>query len=504
MESLKIEETIDAHCPTAEKQAVSHGQAALALLLTRLLKPKALSRVQGWYAASGLDVLLKHDAEKFHDDCLGNMLDAVSEHSEAIWGCVIGQALQAYPALAERVIQYDITSCYFEGAYEDLALAQRGYSRDHRSDAKQVNIGLSVTGQSGLPLVYELLAGNTADNQTPFAHLAKLKTLLKQVGYPHPVVTVSDRAMLNRKLIAGYLEQGHQFLGPWTPPAVEKLMAGVEQDEIMAHPLGFQPQSAKSTDPPSYYGLMRSLPFEAHDQQASLRVLVLYSRGKARLDAHKRADHLGKLLADLTLLQGKLNHRRYRRRCYVYERIQTLLRRYPAARRLINWELAGEDGALCLTVEKDNTALTAAQAVDGRYALVTNSDLSADEMLIAYKQQSTAEGRFRIIKGPIPMRPIHLRKAARIEALVFLTMLALVVYTILEWRVRRRTPGRKRPWTGRAILEAFEEFSVVRQRFQDGSRLWLPPPLSDQQQLLWQALDLPDLTAFLATLELRA
>jgi transposase len=226
---------------------VAHGQSALALLLTRLLKPKALSKVEDWYAASGLDILLEHDAEKFNDDCLGKMLDAVSEQSDAIWVSVIGQALQQYPALAERVIQYDITSCYFEGAYEDLELAQRGYSRDHRSDAKQINIGLSVTGQSGLPLVYELLAGNTADNQTPFAHLAKLKALLQQVSYPLKIVTVGDRAMLNRKLIAGYLEQGYQFLGPWTPPAVEKLMAGVNQDEILANPLSFQPVRPKNS-----------------------------------------------------------------------------------------------------------------------------------------------------------------------------------------------------------------------------------------------------------------
>ena len=504
METLQIEATIDAHCPSPEKQEVSHGQAALALLLTRLLKPKALSKVEAWYAASGLDVLLEHDAEKLNDDCLGNMLDAVSEQSDAIWVSVIGQALQAYPALAERVIQYDITSCYFEGAYADLDLAQRGYSRDHRPDAKQVNIGLSVTGQSGLPLVYELLAGNTADNQTPFAHLAKLKTLLHQVGYPHQIVTVSDRAMLNRKLIAGYLEQGYQFLGPWTPPAVEKLIASVDQDEIIANPLAFQPKSAKSSDPPSYYGVLRSITFDTHGQQATLRVLVLYSRGKARLDAQKRADHLSKLLTDLAILQGKLNQRRYRRRCYVYERIQTLLRRYPAARRLINWKLAGEDGALRLTVEKEDAAIAAAQAVDGRYALVTNSDLSADEMLIAYKQQSTAEGRFGIIKGPVPIRPIHLRKEERIRSLVFLTMLALVVYTILEWLVRRRTPGRKRPWTGRAILEVFEEFSVVLHIFQDGSRLWLPPPLSDQQKIFWDALDLPDPVDFLAQLEASA
>ena len=135
---------------------------------------------------------------------------------------------------------------------------------------------------------------------------------------------------------------------------------------------------------------------------------------------------------------------------------------------------------------------------------MTNSDLSADEMLIAYKQQSTAEGRFGIIKGPVPIRPIHLRKEERIRSLVFLTMLALVVYTILEWLARRRTPGRKRPWTGRAILEVFEEFSVVLHIFQDGSRLWLPPPLSDQQKIFWDALDLPDPVDFLAQLEASA
>ncbi len=164
--------------------------------------------------------------------------------------------------------------------------------------------------------------------------------------------------------------------------------------------------------------------------------------------------------------------------------------------------MTGEDGQLIFEFVQDDAAIAAAQAVDGRYALVTNSDLSADAMLIGYKQQSKAEGRFNIIKGPIPLRPIHLRKECRITAMVFLTMLALVVYTVLEWLVRRKTPGRKRPWTGRAILEVFEEFSIVTQLFQDGSRLWLPPPLSDHQQMLWQVLDLPDIARFLAALEL--
>jgi transposase len=501
MNTLQIEETTDEHCPCGDR-IVSHGQAALALLLTRLIRPKALYKVAGWLKRSGIAVLLEHEAKQFTDDALGGTLDAIGEQTEGLWIKLVGQALTHYPEVAERVIQYDITSCYFEGAYEESELIQYGYSRDNRPDAKQVNVGLSITGESGLPLLYELLAGNTADNQTPFGHLDKLNRLLDQVDYPHEIVMVSDRAMLNRKLIGGYLARGQQFLGPWTPSEVLEIVAAVPHEELMAHPLDYRPQSAKDTDPPSYYGIMRTVDFDPHGQQATtLRLLVLYSRGKARLDADKRANHLAKARAAFDDIQGKLNRRRYKRACYVEQRIRTELKKCPAARGLLTWTLSGEDGDLSLTLELDEAALAAAQHMDGRYALVTNSDLSANEMLVAFKHQSTAEHRFRIIKGPVPIRPIHLRKENRIRAMVFLTMLALLVYSILEWLVRSQTPGRRRPWTGRAVLEIFEEFAVVAHVFADGSRLWLPPPLSDTQQTLWDVLGLPHPVTFLAQLE---
>ncbi len=375
IQTLNIEQLIDNYCPSGDKQQVRHGQAALALLLTRLLQPKALYKVADWYAASGMDVLLAHDAAQFTDDCLGEMLDAISEQSERLWMAIIGQVLQAYPEMAETIIQYDITSCYFEGKYEDIDLIQHGYSRDHRSDAKQINLGLSLTGKSGLPLLYEVLAGNTADNQTPFGHLDRLKKLLKKVEYPHDIVFVGDRAMLNRKLIAGYLERKQQFLGPWTPPEIQKLIADVSQAELLAHPLSFQPQSVKVDDPPSYYGVMRTMVFEHGGQKADLRVLVLYARGKARLDAQKRADHLDKLTHKLEDIRAKLNQRRYKNKCYVQQRIHNELSRYPATRRLTTWSLSGEDGQLIFEFAQDDAAIAAAQAVDGRYALVLQPQL---------------------------------------------------------------------------------------------------------------------------------
>jgi hypothetical protein len=59
----------------------------------------------------------------------------------------------------------DVTSTYFEGQALGNAKAAHGYDRDHRSDCKQANLGLVVTPE-GLPVAYEIFAGNTADVTT--------------------------------------------------------------------------------------------------------------------------------------------------------------------------------------------------------------------------------------------------------------------------------------------------------------------------------------------------
>ena len=158
--------------------------------------------------------------------------------------------------------------------------------------------------------------------------------------------------------------------------------------------------------------------------------------------------------------------------------------------------MAGRE-ALSLTFGVDEQASQAAQQLDGRYALVTNSELSANEMLVAFKQQASVEHRFRILKDDLHIRPIHLRQEQRIRALILLTMIALVIYSILEWQIRQQTPGRRRPWTGRAILEVFENLMVGLTRFADGSILWHPPPFTDDQHTLWNALGLPPLIQWL-------
>jgi len=63
------------------------------------------------------------------------------------------------------LLLYDVTSTYFEGEAKRNPMAQRGYSRDKRSDCKQVCIGL-VVSKCGMPLGYEVFAGNRNDVTT--------------------------------------------------------------------------------------------------------------------------------------------------------------------------------------------------------------------------------------------------------------------------------------------------------------------------------------------------
>jgi transposase len=94
-------------------------------------------------------------------------------------------------AVQNEVQLYDVTSTYFEGQAEGNPQAQRGYSRDHRPDCKQVCIALVVTFD-GFPLGYEVFAGNTHDSRT-------LQTIVATMEARHGVVMgrvwITDRGM---------------------------------------------------------------------------------------------------------------------------------------------------------------------------------------------------------------------------------------------------------------------------------------------------------------------
>ena len=117
-----------------------------------------------WYRSTGLEDLLGVPDSAVTKDRLYRTLDRLLAAQEAIENDLKKQLGKLFQ-LDYDLLLYDLTSTYFEGLAEENDLAQRGYSRDHRSDCKQVVLALVVT-REGFPLAHLTLAGNTQDLQT--------------------------------------------------------------------------------------------------------------------------------------------------------------------------------------------------------------------------------------------------------------------------------------------------------------------------------------------------
>ena len=76
MKQLGIESEIDKNCP-CRQQGISHGKAALAIILSRILQSRPMYKMETWLEDSGLDQALGEESETFNDDRLGRMLDAI-------------------------------------------------------------------------------------------------------------------------------------------------------------------------------------------------------------------------------------------------------------------------------------------------------------------------------------------------------------------------------------------------------------------------------------------
>lgn len=502
LETLGLREIVAEHVVGVND--VDNGTVALLLCLNRLVAPRPLYKVEDWLADTILPEYLGVPAAKLHDDRLGRFLDDLAPHIEAIWQALGLRALQRYQ-VDLSVILYDLTSFYFEGDYADNPAVTYGYSRDHRSDTKQRVVGLNVAGTAGVPVVYRLLAGNTADCTTPHENLARLRAFLDQLpAPPRWARLVSDRALTSAELFVRAQRQEIHLLGPLDDrqEANRQILREVAAADLREHPLPYRPQRSKPTDPVPYYGIARPTTFEAVIDGETVRVpgqmLIVLSDSKERLDREHRQADLAKLHEALAGIAAKLNQRKYKQRDYVVERLAAVQRGNPA-KRLVEVELGEQDGQLTLRYAVNPERLAQEEALDGKYLLgTTDRDLSPADFLAQSKLRDGVEKRIGLFKGPLRVRPVYVQTEPRIQGLVFLTLVALLVFSLLELQLRRA----HQPQTAPAVVEGFGSLRAVDLVFRDASRLRRVGELTAFQAQILDALDLPPVHTYLTIREL--
>ena len=496
LETLKLRETVNELRYT--KADIDLGRIAELLTLNRLLAPQPLCWVKRWISDTVLPEMLDTPVSKLYDKRLGRTLDALHPYLGKIWADIAARAVTTYQ-VDLGIVHWDITSFFFEGKYTNSELLRRGYSRDKRSDAKQANLGMDVSHQDNMPFLYRLFPGNRQDNQTPLPHIKALKAFLARPELADlkvkPII-VGDCKMNTSEAVFACHDSQLFYLGPVEQDNnVRELIRNVSDKELHTHELSYRPQRQRRGNGSfiPYQGVLRPITFKLGERTVTDRALIVRSAGKARLDSQKNKTYLKRLLNKLAFKKEWMGKRRYTNRDYIVRCVDGAQRGNPA-RSWVDVEITtAPDKRLGLKFQINREKLALAQALEGKYLVVTNAaHLSADDILRVYKGQDKVEKAYRTVKGPLCVRPIFLRTDERIESLVFFTMLALLVRSILALQCRQFNLS----FSVDQVLAEFAALSAIDLSFHDGSRRRLVSDLSVTQKQILTALQAPSVTRY--------
>jgi len=396
------------------REEVPWELTACILTLARFCGQKSeLEVAQRWYADSALEDLLGVPLAHLNDARLYRGLDVLHAHKDQL--CAhLHRRYQSWFGVQFEFLLYDVTSTYFEGQAKANAKAARGYSRDQRPGCKQVNIGLVVTPE-GLPIGYEVFAGNTADVTT----VEDMVKLMEEKYGQAKRIWVLDRGMISEENLDFLRQRDARYLVGTPKRQLKKfqaqlldqkdwaqVQAGVEVKRV-AHPDG---------GPGEQYILCRS---SARRQKEAAMIELARQRLRAQLDK----------------THASLQRRPVKDPGPIERRIGRWLGRFPAAERLLEVRVERDpQGRACglKIIERAERTAWAEQA-QGAYLLRTNCpEQDPVKLWHWYLQLTQAEDAFRISKSDLSLRPVFHHKTRRVEAHLLVCFLSLALWRTLE------------------------------------------------------------------------
>lgn len=404
-------------------------QVLFVLVAYRLLSPGSEWRLhRHWFERSALGDLLGADAALADIHALYGCHDRLLAHKQAVFDHLVGRWRDLFNASFD-VLLYDLTSTYFESdppADEDDK-RRHGYSRDHRPDCVQVVVALVVTPE-GLPLAYEVLAGNTADSTTLKGFLARIE---RQYGKARRVWCM-DR--------------------------------GVPTEEVLAQ--------MRASDPPVHYlvgtpkGRLTRLeealldkPWHIARPEVRVKLLAqdseLYVFAESRDRIAKERSMRRRQLKWLWERLKKLSTMKLTRDALLMK-LGAAQTKAPAAWRLIEIEVTKRGASFAYRLDRDK--LRQVRRREGRYLLRTNlTESDPAKLWEFYLQLVQVEAAFRTLKSDLALRPVFHQEESRIEAHIFIAFLAYCLHVTLGQQLKALAPG----LTARSVLEKFATMQMI-------------------------------------------
>jgi transposase len=502
---LDVAGIIDGLCPVRDVAHLTHGQVLEALIANRLSSPAPLFKVARWAQQWAVEDVFGIHADFLNDDRIARALDAIAPHLDELIGSIGAKAITEFGIDASRC-HWDMTSVSLYGAYEspdsDYPVVRFGHPKDRRTDLKQIQAGLAVTGDGGIPVTHRAFSGGAAE----VSQVTGAMTALRKIARRPDLLLVGDSKLLTYDNVAAMTAEGVHFLAPAAAASVDRAVyAALDLESAAIVEYTAERDADKPADQRAAYRVLEDeftwKGRRKKDPALTMRRILVHSSANATGQRKARDKKLARAREDLEKIQRNLGTRHYPDAKKVTDTVAVIATKRRVTAYLHTDVGTGPDGKPTLAWSFDQAAINAEMAVDGWYALLTNlpaDQATAPQVLLHYKGQGAVERRYSHVKGPFAIAPMFLQNNRRIAALITVICLALLVFSLIERQVRQalgdqRTmrglqPGSNqalRP-TGELILTALSDL-----RMRSGTAT-SPPVVLVSEGIQAQLLDILD------------
>jgi transposase len=465
-ERMRLKEILYKYIPAHGNEDIPAVETLMLLVYNLILGKDPLYELSEWVESIDFRCISNEDYEhvKFNDDRFGRVLNKLFLVDRAsLMTELVVFFVEEFNIVLER-ISNDSTSLKAFGRYPGRTKTglelKRGISKDHRPDLKQLVFSLSVAGDGAVPIHYKCYPGNVTDDKT---HIETWNTLRKITDFPD-FLYVADCKLCTDEQLSYIVDQGGRVVTiiPETWKEVESFTENLRQTK-KAKDIIWRRRKPGSHDKKEYFSAFRGDYFTT---KRGYKIHWIYSSEKRKRDREKREKHLKKVEQCLAVLNGKINKRALKTRKAIEDAAQEIIEEHKlenffhisigtitekhqvqigTGRPGKNTKYRTRVNTLyTLSWTQKKQALKQEAQTDGVFPLLcTDKQLTAKEVLKAYKYQPRLEKRFAQFKKIHHAAPLLFKKIERIEANMFGFFIALVVQALIEREVRIKMKEQK-------------------------------------------------------------
>lgn len=413
----------------------SQSQAAAISVINRLADPTSEHSLTDWYRRTGLPELMGNRLRGAGDDRFYRVSDRLLSRQASI-EAHLRERQRSLFNLERTVLLYDLTNTHFEGLCADNPKARRGANKQKRNDCAQIVVGM-VFDQYGFEMAHKVFEGNRNDGKSLVEMIAELNAVADP-GKEKPLV-VMDAGVATRQNLNLLREHGFGYLVNDSRGQRQRYR------EAFSERQGFQIVQGREGKAPVRVRVMDDPQPAELDGDVPERIVLCKSAPRSEKERAIVSNAERRLLDALGKLATRVENKRLKAPSKIEQAIGRIQARHPRAKKFYTIRMENDAKGQHVRWTRDDERLAEAAELWGCYVLRTDEQtLNEHGLWQLYISLTQAEEGFKALKTDLGLRPNPHRKEERVDAHVFICVLAYHLLRNILWTLEQK--GDHRNW----------------------------------------------------------